>query len=114
MILGWPERYEIRQCIEVWPAPNSDQLRLRIKGHFGLEPFAADGDKCTIDDEAVFLFALARAKAHYRHPDAKNYQTDAQNYIRFLTAGAHQTRRYVPGDREWIAPAPPLWIPKEY
>lgn len=112
-IVGWPERYEIRQCIEVWPAPSDANLRLRIKGHFGLEPFEADGDRCTVDDEAVLLHALARVKAHMRQPDAKNYEQDAMNYIRFLTAGAHQTRRYVPGDREYIAPAPPLWIPKE-
>jgi hypothetical protein len=111
---GIPYRYEIRQCIEVWPAPDVDTYKLRIKGDFGIEPFESDDDKCTIDDEAVFLFALARAKAHYSQPDAANYQTDASNYIRNLTAGAHQTRRYVPG--ECVAPAmpKPIWVPKEY
>lgn len=111
-ILGWPERYEIRQCIEVWPAPSDANLRLRIKGHFGLEPFEADDDQCTIDDEAVFLHALARLKAHYRHPDAKNYEKDAMDYIGALTGGTHQTRRYVPGERQYIAPAPPQWVRK--
>jgi hypothetical protein len=110
-VLGWPTRYEIRQCIELWPAPSDDNLRLRIKGHFGLEPFEADDDQCTIDDEAVFLYALARAKAHYRQPDAANYQTDAMNYIRNMTAGKHQTRRYVPGEAPYIVPPPPLWTP---
>lgn len=96
---GAPDRYEIRQCIEVWPAPDERRWKLRIKGDFGLEPFAADGDRCTIDDEAVLLHALARAKAHYGHPDAANYERDALTYIKHLTAGAHHTRRYVPGTR---------------
>lgn len=110
--LGVPYRYEIRQCIEVWPAPDSDIYKLRIKGDFGLEPFEADEDLCTIDDEAVFLFALARAKAHYGHPDASNYQSDAMAYIRLLTAGAHLTRRYVPGE-SIPAPMPkPIWVRK--
>lgn len=110
-VTAWPTRYEVRQCIEVWPAPSDANLRLRIKGHFGLEPFAANTDKCTIDDEAVFLFALARAKAHYRQPDAANYQTDAMTYIRNLVAGSHQTRRYVPGETAYVAPPPPLYVP---
>jgi hypothetical protein len=110
-VLGWPQRYEIRQCIEVWPPPAQGPWKLRIKGDFGLEPFAADDDKCTIDDEAVFLHALARAKAHYSQPDAANYQTDAMTYIKQLTAGSHMTRRYVPGVVELPAAIPPKWLP---
>jgi hypothetical protein len=110
-VLGWPQRYEIRQCIEVWPPPAQGPWKLRIKGDFGLEPFSADADKCTIDDEAVFLHALARAKAHYAQPDAANYQTDAMTYIKQLTAGAHMTRRYVPGVVELPAAIPPKWLP---
>lgn len=109
---GVPYRYEIRQCIEVWPAPDSDIYKLRIKGDFGLEPFEGDDDQCTIDDEAVFLSAMARAKAHYGHPDARNYEADAINYIRNLTAGAHLTRRYVPGERVEQPLPKPIWLPK--
>jgi len=96
----WPTRYEIRQCIEVWPTPSDDRMKLRIKGHFGLDRFEQDDDQCTIDDEAVLLHALARAKAHYGHADASNYERDLQRHIQDLNAGAHQTRRYVPGSRE--------------
>lgn len=110
-VSGWPTHYEIRQCIEVWPAPDDAALRLRIKGHFGLEPFEGDYDQCTIDDEAVFLFALARAKAHYGQPDAANYQTDAMNYIKNLVAGSHMTRRYIPAEHDYMPPVPPVWIP---
>jgi hypothetical protein len=109
---GWPTAYEIRQCIEIFPAPDADNTyTMRIKGRFGLEPFVDDEDQCTIDDEAVFLYALARAKAHYTQPDAANYQRDCMTYIGNMTAGAHGTRRYVPNQPEqWVTPNP-IWIP---
>lgn len=104
---GLPERYEIRQCIEVFPAPYAG-LTLRIKGHFGLSAFVADDDVATIDSELVFLWALGNAKAHYGHPDAGNIASQANNYRRDLVTGAHLTKRYVPG----TVPAPPWTRPK--
>lgn len=94
---GIPSHYEIRQCIEVWPAPVDDTWKLRIKGHFGLLPLEADSDETTIDPEAIFLQALANAKAHYGQPDAGNYAAQAAAYVRSLVAGSHHTRRYIPG-----------------
>lgn len=94
---GIPSHYEIRQCIEVWPAPADDSWKLRIKGDFGASPLDADTDVLTVDPEAVFLQALANAKAHYGQPDAGNYASQATAYIRSRVAGAHQTRRYIPG-----------------
>lgn len=99
---GIPSRYEVRQCIEVFPVPNAAYI-LRVKGHFGLQAFAADTDQSTIDSEAVFLLALAQAKAHYRQPDAGNYFGQANSYIGSLVAGSHHTRRYVPHASE-LAP----------
>lgn len=110
-ITGRPERYEIRQCIEIWPKPDTSEGSLVIKGHFGLEPFAADTDKATIDDRAVFLLALANAKSHYRQPDAQNYVQQLEVFIDNMVAGAHHTRRYVPGtnrraDMVYVEPKP--------
>lgn len=102
--LGIPCRYELRQCIEVFPAPD-DYYTLRIKGHFGLQPFSEDDDRCTIESHAVFLLALANAKAHYRQPDAANVFQQSGNYMGSLVAGSHQTRRYVPR-REDLPPLP--------
>lgn len=96
---GIPSHYEIRQCIEVWPAPSDDTWLLRIKGHFGLLPFVEDEDYTTIDAEAVFLLALANAKAHYTQPDAKNYVDQLTTYLGDLVSGSHHTRRYLPGAR---------------
>jgi hypothetical protein len=108
---GRPVRYEIRQCIEVWPAPSDDSYQLRIKGHFGLEAFAADTDKTTIDDRLVFLLALSNAKAHYGKPDAGNYVRQLETMIQNMVNGSHQTRRYIPGrdgraDCVYVRPAP--------
>lgn len=101
---GIPSHYEIRQCIEVWPAPADDTWKLRIKGHFGLLPLAADSDETTIDPEAIFLQALANAKAHYGQPDAENYAAQASGYVHSLVAGSHHTRRYVPGTSRVASP----------
>lgn len=100
---GIPERYEIRQCIEVFPAPDA-AYKLRIKGHYRLQSFTADGDQTTIDSELVFLWALATAKAHYGHPDANNIAAMANDYLGRLVGGSHGTKRYVPG-AEPIPPA---------
>lgn len=101
-----PERYEIRQCIEVFPPPDA-AYKLRIKGHFKLQAFTADADQTTIDSELVFLWALATAKAHYGQPDANNVVAMANDYLGRLVAGKHGTKRYIPG----AVPMPPATRP---
>lgn len=94
-----PTRYEIRQCLEVFPPPSADGYQVAIKGHFGLLPFEADMDKTTIDSELVFLWALYEAKLQYQQPDAAAYSDKARERIGDLTAGTHGSRRYIPGTR---------------
>ena len=108
---GRPQRYEIRQCIEVWPVPDETRGRLVIKGRFGLEPFTEPYHRATIDDQAIYLMALANAKAQYQQADAPNYMAQLETLISGLVAGAHHTRRYVPGrprhvDRVYAMPRP--------
>lgn len=107
---GWPDSYEIRQCIEVFPAPQQNYT-LWVKGHFGLLPFAEDTDVTTIDPELVYLLALAMAKAHYQQSDAQTIFTQATNYMGQLTAGQHGLKRYVPGTVEIPPEAPPVFLP---
>lgn len=101
---GMPAYYEIRQSIEVFPAPDAAYL-LHIKGHYGVLPLVADADVTSIDSELVFLLALANAKAHYQQTDAQLYFTQATSHLGQLTAGAHGTARYVPR-AETPPPAP--------
>lgn len=93
---GRPVRYEIRECIEVFPAPDGPYT-LVLKAHTALQPFIADSDQTTIDSEVVFLHALAVAKMHYGQPDANNTQAIANAYLGELCAGTHLNRRYIPG-----------------
>jgi hypothetical protein len=93
---GLPSHYEIRQSIEVFPAPDQVYL-LHVKGRFLDLPFASDSDVTTTDPELVFLLALANAKSHYNQPDANQYFTQATSHLGQLISGSHGTARYVPG-----------------
>jgi hypothetical protein len=109
---GWPTHYEIRNCIEVFPAPQEAYL-LHVKGRYDVLPFEADTDKPSVDDEVVFLLALAAAKRHYGQGDANDYYQQAMTHIQSLVAGAHQTRRYIPGKRPEVSMQPPRFLPLE-
>lgn len=105
---GRPDSYEIRQGIEIFPAPDSSTYKLRIKGHFGLLAFTADADKTTLDAELVFTLALGNAKAHYGQRDAQSVLTQVTSYLKAINAGAHGTARYIPR----FVPAPVLVRPQ--
>lgn len=107
---GWPTHYEIRSCIEIFPAPKA-QYTLWIKGHFGLDPFVADTDYTTLDSEAVFLLALGLFKMHYSQPDAGAVMTQADNMTKYLVAKQHGTRRYVPRTHVERPLTPPRFLP---
>ena len=91
-----PARYDIRQSLEVYPAPDQTYW-LWLRGHFGLMPFTLDTNYTTLDSELVYLWALANAKAHYGQPDANNIASQANAYRGALIAGTHATGHYVPG-----------------
>jgi hypothetical protein len=91
-----PARYTIRQCIELYPAPDQTYF-LWLRANFGLMSFVNDTDTTTIDSNLVFLQALANAKAHYGQPDAANYANMANTYRGQLIAATHGTTSYIPG-----------------
>ena len=91
-----PYRYEIRQSLEVFPAPDA-AYKLHVKGRTKNFAFASDSDIVTIDDELIFLLALANAKAHYQHPDAQVYFSQVTSHLGTLNAGTFGTARFVPG-----------------
>ncbi|MEE9311793.1 MAG: hypothetical protein V3V10_05200 [Planctomycetota bacterium] len=107
---GLPYAYEIRQSLEVFPAPDAAYL-LQVKGRPKNFPLAGDADIVTIDDELIFLLALANAKAHYQQTDAESYFTQATSYLGTLNAGTYGTARFVPGTVQ-AAPLPqPVLLP---
>jgi hypothetical protein len=110
-VKGLPQRYEVRQCIEIFPSPiqiesvdpiepGMPAYRLWIKGHFGLRPFWDDAHLTTIEGEAVLLHAIGMAKRHKGMPDAADYFAMADKHVKALVAGSHGTRRYIPGARD--------------
>ncbi len=107
---GWPSNYEIRSCIEIWPAPSA-AYTLWVRGSFGIMPFEADDDQTSINYELVFLFALGAAKLHYRQPDANGVLGMASSYLLDTKAGKHLTARYIPGTRNLVPLAPPIFLP---
>lgn len=109
--IGYPSLYEIRQCIEIFPAPTEAVTKLRIKATFTLQPFAADGDTTSIDSELVFLWALGQSKAHYGHPDADNYIAMAREYLGKIVAGEYHTARFIPGVAPMVNMPMPIFLP---
>lgn len=100
---GYPTHYEIRSCLEIFPAPSYTGWELWIKGQFKATAFANNEHKPILDDELVLLLALAMAKGKKGHKDAGDAYTQAGNYLKDFKAGLHGTRRYIPGE---IAAAP--------
>lgn len=105
---GLPCRFEVRNAIEVFPAP-SEAYRLVIRGHFGPTRFTEDDDVCSVDSELLFMWALANAKNHYGQPDGKDIAAQAQTYLRELVAESHGARRYIPGCAEAVEMPRPLF-----
>jgi len=71
--LSSPTRYERYAQLLIYPKANQAYtVRVWFVGDLGR--FTEDGDAATLDDDMVFLHALANAKAHYRQPDAATYQ----------------------------------------
>lgn len=101
---GYPTRFEVRQCLELWPAPGAAAGKLRILGNFGLLPFSAPTDYTTIDADTVFLRALTNLKAHQGKRDAGNYHEQEMERVGTLVAATHNGRRYIPSDMPgWVA-----------
>jgi hypothetical protein len=107
---GWPSRYEIRSCIEIFPAPQA-AYTLWVKADITLAPFSVDADRTTIDDEAVLLFAVANWKAAKGKPAADVAMNQATARIQDLTARKHATYRYVPVTAVQNPATPPRFLP---
>lgn len=95
---SWPYRYEFRQCIEIFPAPDGRAGYLRVKAKFELQPFEDDGDYTTIDADLVFLQALAVGQEHFQQKNAQLTHALVRSRLGDIIAGEHHTRRYIPDD----------------
>ncbi len=94
-----PYFWEIRQGttgqpqIEVWPRPTEDS-GMRLQYMPKVKDLSNASDRLLIDDHAVFLLALANAKAHYRQPDAAAVSNELDQYLNDLRYAQHAQRKY--------------------
>lgn len=66
-----PRKYDtLNGQLEIWPTPGQ-AYDLIIEHIAGKGRFERMSDRTSVPDRLVFLYALASAKAHYRHPDAQ-------------------------------------------
>lgn len=66
-----PEKYDhINGQIELWPIPDQP-YDLIVEYLAEQNRFDRQSDRPSVPDRLIFLYALANAKAHYRHPDAQ-------------------------------------------
>lgn len=103
---GPPTHYELLQCFRLWPPPSETNGELVVRAHANIEAFTEDSDTTSIDSELVFLLALANCKAAAGKPDAGNYMSYFEGYLREMVAGSHGTRRYIPGRRSDVVREP--------
>lgn len=90
----YPTRFDRHaNQIELWRIPSS-VYNIEIEGIPSLGSFVADGDRCTVDAEGVFLIALAKGKAHYNRPDKDEARADANRWVLTTRARAHGPRRH--------------------
>lgn len=106
-----PTHYEVKQCIEVWPAPADSLSILRMRAGFVPTAFSSDSDRPSIDDELVFLYALANAKMQMKQNDAQAVFSEFEVALAGVVAGSHGAKRYVPGananvDYVYVQPVP--------
>ena len=89
-----PCRYDtFNGQLEVWPTPDA-RYQLVVQTITPLPRFTQDRDRTHLPDRLLVLYALAAAKAHYRHPDAavagKAFETLCAHY----RAKQHGVQRY--------------------
>jgi hypothetical protein len=93
-----PQRYEVRQCIEIWPAPSDNTWQMRITGDFALRRFNQPLDVTTIDPHAIYLKALVDAAMHYGKTNVASATENSLGlYIKKLIAGTDANTRLWPG-----------------
>lgn len=107
-----PQYYEVRDALYLWPIPDKPTYLFHLKGQFGANQMVLDEDTCTVDSRAVFLHALANAKAHYGQGDAVRYDRQLEILIGRYTAGAHYSKRYIPNESPAVGlPRPIRQVP---
>lgn len=89
-----PEKYDtLNGQLQVSPVP--DRVYDLIVEHTAVKSrFTQASDRPSVPDRLVFLYALANAKAHYRHPDAQAPAQAFQTMLNKEKTRQKEGRRY--------------------
>jgi|21_taG_2_1085346.scaffolds.fasta_scaffold03164_6 hypothetical protein len=89
-----PSRYEIRNQIEIWPAPDSASYKIWLEYVQRLGRFTQDADRASIDGDLILLHAISNAKSHYGHRDSQVYVQQLNALLQRLKSGGLGSKRY--------------------
>lgn len=93
----YPTRYDtLNGQIELWPIPGG-QYDVIVEYTASPGRFEQDADRPNVPGRLVFLYALAQAKAHYRHPDAAVAGEAFKAMLARFKSAQHENRRYIVG-----------------
>ncbi len=89
-----PVQYDtLNGQIELWPIP--DRAYGLLVEYVASRPrFARSADRPGVPDRLVILYAIANAKAHYRHPDSQSVAALFSAELRRAKIKQHESRRY--------------------
>ena len=89
-----PQKYDtLDGQMELWPIPDQP-YDLVVEYIAGKPRFDRTPDRPGVPDRLVFLYALANAKAHYRHPDAQAAAATFQSMLGKEKNRQRENRRY--------------------
>ena len=89
-----PQKYDnLNGQIEVWPTPEQEYDML-IEYTADRNRFDRASDRPSAPDRLVFLYALATAKAHYRHSDAQAAAQTFQNMLNKEKSRQKENKRF--------------------
>lgn len=92
-----PTKYDtLNGQLEVAPVPDRAYTML-IEYTASKGRFDRTNDRPSVPDRLVFLYALANAKAHYRHPDAQASASTFQRMLELAKSRQKENRRYFAG-----------------
>lgn len=100
-----------KEQLEVWPVDDTSTYTVKLEGFIKLNAFVADGDRATIDDRLILLYAEAHGKAHLNRPDAQLKMASLGKRLSMLRGQQHEGKRYIRRD-ETPDPLPrPIVVP---
>lgn len=92
---GYPTRYDnLNGQIELWPIP--DRTYGLVVEYIAPQPrFSQPSDRPGVPDRLILLYAIANAKAHYRHPDAQAAGATFASMLEMAQSNRHENKRYI-------------------